>query len=113
MAKFLGVAKDEMQLTSLRVGTNGGSSVITTMGHISQSLTPVSVATITCAEQAFTVPGLAVGDVVTVSPPSITAGVAPVCARVSAANTLQITFCNPTAGPLMPAAGVYQIFIAR
>jgi len=128
MAKFLGVAKDEIdnltvkgllsvtgtqQVASLKVGGNGASTAFTAMGRISQSLTPVSVATITCAEQQFTVPGLAVGDVVTVSPPSITAGVAPVCARVSATNTLQITFCNPTAGPLVPAAGVYQIFIAR
>lgn len=113
MAKFLGVATDEPKVTSIRVGSNGGSSVLTTLGHISQSLTPVSVATITCAEQAFTVPGLKVGDVVTVSPPSITAGVAPVCARVSATDTLQITFCNPTAGPLVPAAGIYQLFIAR
>jgi hypothetical protein len=113
MTKYLGVATDEPRVTSLKVGSNGASSVFTAMGRISQSLTPVSVATITCAEQAFTVPGLAVGDVVTVSPPGITAGVAPVCARVSAANTLQITFCNPTAGPLVPAAGVYQIFIAR
>lgn len=128
MAKFLGVAKDEIQdltvkgtlnvtgtqqVASLKIGSNGSSSTFTAMARISQSLTPVSVATITCAEQQFTVPGLAVGDVVTVSPPSITAGVAPVCARVSAANTLQITFVNPTAGPLTPAAGVYQIFIAR
>lgn len=113
MAKFLGVATDEPRVTSIKIGTNGASSTFTAMGRISQSLTPVSVATITSAEQAFTVQGLAVGDVVTVSPPSITAGVAPVCARVSAANTLQITFVNPTAGALVPAAGVYQIFVAR
>lgn len=113
MSKFLGVAKDDPQLTSIKVGANGGSSTITALGRISQSLTPVSVATITCAEQAFTVPGVAVGDAVTITPPGITAGVAPVCARVSAANTLQITFCNPTAGPLVPAAGVYQIQITR
>lgn len=113
MAKFLGVATDEPRVTSIKVGSNGGSSVITAMGRISQTLTPVAVATITCAEQTFTVPGLVVGDAVTVSPPSITAGVAPVCARVSAANTLAITFCNPTAGSLTPAAGTYQISFVR
>lgn len=132
MPKFLGVAKDEVDsftvkgvLTVGSIVTQGaqtaasiklagtGSSTVTALGRISQSLTPVSVATITCVEQTFTVTGLAVGDSVTVSPPSITAGVAPVCARVSAANTLAITFCNPTAGALVPAAGVYQISFTR
>ena len=80
---------------------------------ISSSLTPASVATITCAEQTFTVNGLKVGDLVNVNPPSITAGVAPVSARVSAANTLAITFCNPTAGSLTPAAGSYIINVMR
>lgn len=133
MANYLGVATDEFQnltvtgtLTaasvvntggstspSIKVGSGTASTTITALGRISQSLTPVSVATATCAEQQFTVTGLAVGDAVSVSPPSITAGVAPVCARVSATNTLQITFCNPTAGALVPAAGVYQIQIVR
>lgn len=127
MAKFLGVAKDEIDnltvkgvlttsgtvaATSIKVGATP-SSTVTAFGRISQSLTPVSVATITCAEQNFTVTGLAVGDAVSVTPPTITAGVAPVCARVSAANTLTVTFCNPTAGPLVPAAGVYQIQFTR
>lgn len=113
MAKYLGVATDEARLVNLKVGAGAGSTVITAMGRISQALTPVSVATITCAEQTFTVPGLLVGDSVTVTPPSITAGVAPVCARVSATNTLAITFCNPTAGALVPAAGTYQISVMR
>lgn len=112
MTKWIGVSKAEAEFTSLKLA-GAGSSTLTAFGRISQSLTPVSVATITCAEQAFTVTGLQLGDSVTVTPPSITAGVAPVCARVSAANTLQITFCNPTAGPLVPAAGVYQIQITR
>lgn len=112
MSKFLGVARDNPQFTSIRLAGSGSTELVG-IGRISQSLTPVSVATITCAEQAFTVPGLLVGDAVVVTPPGITAGVAPVCARVSAANTLQITFCNPTAGPLVPAAGVYQIQFTR
>jgi hypothetical protein len=112
MAKYLGVMTDSPQLTSIKLA-GSGSSTIAGIGRINQSLTPVSVATITAAEQAFTVPGLQVGDAITITPPSITAGVAPVCARVSAANTLQITFVNPTAGALVPAAGVYQIQFTR
>lgn len=112
MGKALGVAFDEID--QLKIGKNSSASTyITLMGKISQSLTPVSVGAATCAEQNFTVPGLLVGDMVDVTPPSITAGVAPVCSRVSAANTLTVTFCNPTAGALVPAAGVYRIQVMR
>jgi hypothetical protein len=79
------------------------------------TLTPVGVATVTTAEQTFTVPGLNVGDlVVTVNRPNNTpAGVGITNARVSAANTLALTFVNPTAGSVTPGAGVYSIIIAR
>ena len=80
---------------------------------VSASLTPVAIATITTAEQTFTVNGLKVGDHVTVNPPSITAGTGIVGARVSAANTLALTFVNPTAGSLTPAAGTYAIAVKR
>lgn len=80
---------------------------------ISASLTPVEVATITAAEQTFTVTGLKTGDHVVVNPPSVTAGVALASARVSAANTLALTFVNPTAGALTPAAGSHRIHITR
>lgn len=78
----------------------------------SASITPSSVATISAVEQTFTVTGVNVGDVIKVTPPSITSGVAPVCARVTAADTVGITFVNPTAGSLTPAAGNY-LFIAN
>lgn len=112
MAKALGVAFDEVE--RLKIGKNlAAATSVACLGNLSQSLTPVSVAAATCAEQNFTVTGLLVGDFVSVSPPSITAGVAPVCARVSAANTLTVTFCNATAGALVPAAGAYRIMIVR
>lgn len=77
------------------------------------SLTPASVAAATCAEQTFSVPGVLVGDFVDVSPPGITAGVSAAAARVSANGTVAITFINPTAGALVPLAGVYRIQINR
>ena len=80
---------------------------------ISASLTPASILTVTTAEQTFTVSGLKTGDHVTVNPPSITAGTGIVGVRVSAANTLAITFVNPTAGTLTPAAGTYTIAVKR
>lgn len=109
---YLGVQGDEVVLNSLTM-EGAGSTAIRAAGRISQSLTPVSVATVATVEQTFTVPGLQVGDYVFVSPPSITTGVAPVCARVSAANTLAVTFINSTAGALVPAAGAYQIYFVR
>lgn len=112
MGKALGVAFDEVD--QIKIGKNSSASTyITLMGKVSQSLTPVSVGAATCAEQNFTVPGLLAGDMVDVTPPSITAGVAPVCSRVSAANTLTVTFCNPTAGALVPASGIYRIQVMR
>jgi len=111
---YTGVAQDNLPQFSVgTVGAGFPSSIITAMGRISQSITPASVAATTAAEQTFTVPGLRVGDFVDVTPPGLTAGVAPVTSRVSAANTLAITWLNPTAGALVPAAGVYQIQVMR
>lgn len=112
MPQYFGVATDEVSQFKIGAGL-ALATTLTLVARIAQSLTPVSVGAATCAEQNFTVTGLVVGDSVDVSPPSITAGVAPVCARVSAANTLTVTFCNPTAGALVPAAGVYRIRVTR
>jgi len=78
---------------------------------ISQTLTPVAVAAATCAEQTFTVPGLLTTDAVQVFWPGSATAVGLVGARVSAANTLALTFVNPTAGSLTPTAGVYRFLV--
>lgn len=78
------------------------------------SLTPVEVATITCAEQSFTVQGLKTTDIVFVtSQVAQTAGVGICGARVSAENTLTVNFCNPTADGVTPAAGQYNVLVTR
>jgi hypothetical protein len=73
------------------------------------NLTPASVAPNTTAEQTFTVTGLAVGDIVIVNGPAPLAGTGIVNARVSAANTLALTFANFTAGALVPSSGVHDV----
>lgn len=78
---------------------------------ITQTLTPVSVGIATCAEQTFTVPGLLTTDLVEVFWPGSATAVGLVGARVSAANTLALTFVNPTAGALVPTAGSYKILV--
>lgn len=72
-----------------------------------------SVAANTTAEQTFTVNGLKTTDVVFVRKPSATAGLGVVNARVSAANTLAITFVNATASPINPAAETYLVAVFR
>ena len=77
------------------------------------TLTPAAVAAIVAAKQTFTVAGLNVGDsVVPLSNPNTTA--AALCgAEVSAANTLRLTFVNPTAGSVTPTAGTYTFLVIK
>lgn len=82
---------------------------------LSVSLTPTSVNSATAAEQTFTVPGILVGD--QISGISFQAAynslVDFVNYRVSANNTLAITFVNGTAGSLTPPSGTYLIEVNR
>lgn len=82
---------------------------------ISVTLSPVAVAQATTAEQTFTVNGLQVGDHVVVNKPTAQAGLGIVGSRVSAANTLAITFVNvPSGGDITPTANqVYTILVSR
>lgn len=78
------------------------------------TLTPTGTATITCAEQTFTVAGLETTDyLVVVVPPSQVAGVSLASYRISAKDTLAIMFCNPTAATVTAAAGIYKIVAFR
>jgi hypothetical protein len=77
-------------------------------------LTPSLVGANTTAEQTFTVNGLLVGDEVQVSKPTTQAGLGIVNARVSAANTLAITFSNNTGGGITPTGGeTYVVAVNR
>lgn len=79
------------------------------MNVMSAALTPASVAANTSAEQTFTVAGLVAGGKVSVTKPSVTSGLALAGARISAANTLAITFANNTASAIVPPAETYQV----
>lgn len=80
---------------------------------LTAGLAPANVAANTSAEQNFAVTGLKVGDRVSVNGPAPTAGTGLVGARVSAADTLSLTWGNYTAGALAPAAGVYNLLVTR
>lgn len=79
----------------------------------SQTITPASVATITVAEQTFTVTGLTTADKVFVNTAAISNAVGICGVRVSAADTLAVRFVNPTAGSLTPTAGTWTIVAIR
>lgn len=96
---------------SFTLGVSG--TAITQMRVYSQALDPASVAANTTAEQTFTVTGLATTDKVFVNKPSNTAGLGIVNARVSAVDTLAITFGNFTAAPIDAASETYTITAIR
>lgn len=92
------------------VGTFGSPEVIFL------TLSPASVGAATCAEQTFTCTGVELArDVgLGVQKPTAQAGLAAVHVRVTADNTIGITFANPTAGAIVPTAGeVYAVTIMR
>jgi hypothetical protein len=81
---------------------------------ISVTLTPAAIVLNTTAEQTFTVNGLLPGDMVLVNKPTTQAGLGIVGSRVSAANTLAITFSNNTGSSITPtAAQTYLVLVSR
>jgi hypothetical protein len=81
---------------------------------MSVTLSPSAVSANTSAEETFSVNGLLVGDFVQVNKPTAQAGLAIVGQRVSANNTLAITFGNFTASPITPTASqAYTILVSR
>lgn len=80
------------------------------------TLSPASVANATSAEQTFATTGIGLlaGDYVGVNKATAQAGLGVVGARVSAADTLALTFGNFTAATITPTASeVYTVFVAR
>ncbi len=98
------VINNTVTATEFKVGTTS-----ITPDKYSPTLTPASVAADTTAEQTFTVTGLATTNSVVVNGPAPTAGTGIVNARVSAANTLALTFVNATAAAVVPTSGTYNI----
>ena len=93
------------------VGASGTN--ITQIRVYSQALDVASVAANTTAEQTFTVTGLTTGDKVFVNKPALNAGLGVVNARVSAADTLALTFVNATGLAIDPASETYTIVAIR
>jgi hypothetical protein len=85
------------------------------IGVASVTLSPALIVLNTTAEQTFTVPGILATDVIVgVSKPTTQAGLGIVNMRVTAANTVGITFSNNTGSSITPTASqVYLITYVR
>ena len=100
----------------LQVGQDEtGSAFLEELKYFAPTLSPLQVAINTTAEQTFTVTGLEVGDtIISVNKPTAQAGLGIVGFRVSAANTLAVTFSNNTGTAITPTASeVYRIVAAK
>ena len=105
--------KDNIVAVPYALQVGGSGTNILQVRIYSQSLDVASVAANTTAEQTFTVTGLTTADKVFVNKPSVSAGLGVCNARVSATNTLALTFNNNTGGAIDPAAETYQIIAIR
>lgn len=86
------------------------------VGVFTIELSPAAVAANTTAEQTFakTGIGLEVGDFVSINQLVAQAGIGIVGQRVSASDTLAITFVNATSGSITPtASGSYTVKVDR
>ena len=93
-------------------GSPTGETKIDSIRYYTFTFDPASVAAATTAEQTVTVTGLLAGDVViAVNKPTATAGIGVVNARVSAANTLALTFVNATAAPVDAASETWGVVV--
>ena len=107
---------ERMRITStgaVQVATSlaiGGGTAISKVVVYTPTLAPASVdASGDYVEQTFTVSGLATTDTITVNQPAMTATHCQMVAfRVSAANTLALTF-RSVSGSHLPPQGVYRI----
>lgn len=74
---------------------------------------PASVSANTTSEQTVTVAGLTTNDIVYVNKPTHTAGLVIGGARVSAADTLAVTYGNLTGSAINPASESYFVVAIR
>jgi hypothetical protein len=99
-----------LQLSSSGVQVGAGGSTIAQIKYYSTaSITPVSVAAQSCADQNFTATGLRAGDKLSQIVPSGALGNVSVAGYVTVSDTLTLHFCNSSTAIVTPPAGVYQV----
>jgi hypothetical protein len=89
--------------------TIGGGTALTKAVVYTPTLTPASQGANALVEQTFTVAGLTTADTVFVNAP----GAVAMSVRVSAADTLALTFHAPSGGTYTAPSGVYRVVAIR
>jgi hypothetical protein len=101
----------DMQSTGAVLGVplqfNSSSTAITQSTVFSPSFSPAAVATASCSDQTVSVNGLLATDLLSQIAPPAALGNVSMSGYASAANTLTLHFCNPSAASVTPPAGVY------
>jgi len=80
---------------------------------LSATVNPASVAANVAVVEAFVVTGVRVGDVVMAFTLPLDVAVAATHAEVTDNDEVSVTFVNPTAGALNPAADTLTVYILR
>jgi hypothetical protein len=81
--------------------------------RVTATLTPASVAAATVADQNLSVTGVEVGDMIVCVQNPIITSVGVIGCKCATAGTVAVTFCNPTAGALVPASGAYVFMVIK
>lgn len=89
------------------------ASLIKKIQAITATCNPASIPANSTSEQTFTVTGVNTADYVLVTKPTHTAGIVVGNARVSATDTVAITFGNITAGAIDPASETYTFLVIK
>ncbi len=76
------------------------------------SITPTAVTAQNCSSQTFTVTGLIAGGHISTIIPPADPGNLSMTGWISAANTLTLHFCNPSAASVTPPSGAYTFTAA-
>ena len=89
------------------------TSNVNEMGILSVTYDAASQAATDTDEDTVTVSGLKIGDYVAIAAPAHTDGIGVCDCRVTADDTLSITWVNPTAGAVDRASATFILFWAR
>lgn len=91
-----------------------GETALLSLFKVDATFDPGSVAAGAVEEETATVTGVAVGDIVlNVTKPTLTGGINVGNARVSAANTVIVQFCNVSTAAVDCASETYSFVIGR
>ena len=113
---------EDFSANLLRIGQGRGIPAVTAFSAsaaavsslVSVTLTPASVATITVAAQTLTgIPGVEANDLVFLVRHPIVTAVACTGVIANGANSISMTFVNPTGLGVIPTSGTYTFLIFK